>query len=158
MMKKITCLICCLMSFCLIASCARPIPSPGAITIEPSFLGKHSGAAGSLLGRTLYIQVTKANNNYQSLVGKTLVSKFVLGSQYKLYKHERFSSVISEGSYLYNLDAYHVNQAHLVMLGKNGLNFTLLFTSEEGGIFYARSNTASVDATLTGTFILKYNN
>ena len=142
----------------LVLSCSRQIPAPGEITIAPSFLNKHAGAAGDLLGTTLYLTVKQASGDYQQLAKQQLMAKFILGNEYQLYRRNRINILVSDGSYIYELDPYHVNQAHLIMFGKNGLTFTLLFTSGGQGSFYARPNNASIQAILMGSFILKLNN
>ena len=139
----------------LLSACSRPVPSPGSVIVAPSFLKGQTAASGDLLGRTLYLNINKADVSYQQLVGKRYFVKFLLDHRYRLYRYGRVNELVSVGSYLYSVDVYHVEQAKLTMLGKKGLNMILLFNqSNESGAFYAHSNNASVKGQLSGSFVL----
>ncbi len=142
----------------VLTGCGRKVPPPASVTMDSTFTSSNQiGAAGDLVGMSLLMTVNKASGQLASLHDKHLLAKFSLGYRYKLYRvDQQLDTLISKGTYVYDLDRYHVNQSHLTMLSTTGLNLLLKFTTAKTGRFSATPNNAKIkNAQLSGTFSIK---
>lgn len=156
-MKKAAGLVA-LVSVCFaLSGCGRKVPEPASVTMASSFTAANQiGAVGDLVGMSLYMQVDKASGEFAKLKGQKLLAQFTLGYRYKLYRVERLRALVSKGTYVYDLDRYHVSQSHLTMLSTTGINMVLKFSTDDSGRFNATPNNSQIKNTyFSGHFVVK---
>ena len=136
----------------MISACDRAVPKPG----DANIVGvPHALVAQSyVIKKTMFLFVDQASGAYVNLVNKQLMLKFVLPTKYKLYIYKQPPDLISLGNYGYEIDYDRIQNAHINLEGRQGLNITLFFKTDNGGDFYAIPSQVMKNTSIQGRFLI----